>query len=127
LDLSQSGISLVEEQSDHPRGGDKLMQQFQPLRRYLHDQRGYACHIDTRPVKTGNEPKLNRIAAGFEDDRNRRGHRLCRQRRRSGGRGNHRHLTMNQIGHHRRQLIKVALCPAVFDRHVAAFNITVFA
>src|ERR1700730_8332083 len=36
-------------------------------------------------------------------------------------------LTMNQIGHHRRQPIKLALCPAVFDRHVAAFNVTVFA
>jgi hypothetical protein len=47
-------IVWIDEQTDHPRGGDKLVQQFQPLRRYLHDQRGYACHIGAWPVKTGN-------------------------------------------------------------------------
>jgi hypothetical protein len=33
---------------------------------------------------------------------------------------------MNQIGHHRRQPIDLALRPAVFYRHVVAFNVTGF-
>ena len=102
------------------------MQQFQPLRCDFYDQLGHACHIAARPIQAGDEAELNRICARFEDDRNGLGRRLCSQRGRSSGRGNHRYLTMNQIGHHRRQPIKLALCPAVFNRHVAALNITVF-
>ena len=33
---------------------------------------------------------------------------------------------MNQIGHHRRQAIKLALCPAVYNFYVVALNITAF-
>ena len=49
------------------------------------------------------------------------------ERRRSGSRGNHGHLTMHQISHHRRQPINSALRPAVFDRDVAANHVTGFA
>src|SRR5262249_26091486 len=38
----------------------------------------------------------------------------------------HGHLTMNQIGGHRRQSINSALRPAIFDRHVAAFDVAGF-
>jgi hypothetical protein len=49
-----------------------------------------------------------------------------RDRRWSARRGYHGHLTMDQIGHHRRQLISSTLRPAVFDRDVAANHVTGF-
>jgi hypothetical protein len=88
---------------------------------------GYAGDIAARPIKAGDEVELHRIAGGSEDNGNRSGRRLCGKRRRSASRGNHSHLTMNQIGHHRRQPITSALRPAVFDRHVLAINVTGFA
>ena len=59
------------------------MQQFQPLRRDLNGQLGYARDIAARSVKAGDEAELDRVAACFEHDRNRRGRRLCRKCRRS--------------------------------------------
>ena len=88
---------------------------------------GHARDVAARPVQAGDEAKLDRVGAQFEDDRNSRGRRLCRERRRSAGRGNHGHLTMNQIGHHRRQPITLILRPAVFDRDVLALDVAGFA
>ena len=53
------------------------MQQFQPLRRDLNGQLGYACDIAARPVKAGDKSELNRVASRFEHDRNRRGRRFA--------------------------------------------------
>ena len=73
-------------------------------------------------------PSCDRVDRYLEDDRNRRGRRLCRQRRRSAaGRGNHGHLTANQIGRQRRQSIVLAVRPAIFDRDVLALDIAGFA
>jgi hypothetical protein len=41
--------------------------------------------------------------------------------------GKHAHLTTHQIVHHCRQLINSVPRPAVFDRHIAAFDVTGFA
>ena len=71
-------------------------------------------------------PSFDRVDA-VEDDRNRRGRRLCRQRRRSATADNHGHLTANQIGRQCRQSIVFALRPAIFDRHVPALDIAGFA
>ena len=76
--------------------------------------------LATSPTATGSP-------ADREDDRNRRGRRLGRQRRCAAGRGNHGHLTANQIGRQCRQSIVLTLRPAIFDRHVAAFDIAGFA
>ena len=78
-------------------------------------------------LRLATRPSSNRVGAQFKDDRNGRGRRLCRQRRRSAGRGNHGHLTMNQISRHRRQPIILVLRPAIFDRDVAAFDVAGFA
>ena len=90
-------------------------------------KRGHAREVAAWPVQAGDKSKLDRVAAGQEDDRNRRGRRLGRQRRRSAARGNHGHLTTNQIGRQRRQSIVLALRPAIFDRHVPALDIAGFA
>ena len=42
------------------------------------------------------------------------------------GRGDHGHLSADQIGHQRRQAIIVALQPVVLDGHVLAFDIAGF-
>ena len=77
--------------------------------------------LATSPTSTGS-------AAYREDDRNRRGRRLCRQCRRSAaGRDNHGHLAANQIGRQCRQSIVLALRPAIFDRHVPALDVAGFA
>jgi hypothetical protein len=125
--LGLSGIGRVDEQGHDTRRGKQLMQQFQPLRRYLHVCLSHARDVATRSSQTRDEADSDRIGARFEDDRNRRVRRLCRQRRRSAGRGNNGHLIMNQIGRQRRQPITSALPPAVFDRHVVALNVTGFA
>ena len=127
MGLGKSGIGRVDEQRHDARRGNQLVQQFQPLRRYLHVQLGHARDVAARPVKAGDEAELDRVAAHFEDDRNGRGRRLCRKRRRSAGRGNHGHLTMNQIGRHCRQPIVLVFRPAVFDRDVLALDVTGFA
>src|SRR6516165_7133308 len=103
------------------------MQQFQLLWKYLPVQLSYACDVAARLVKAGDEPELDRVPARFEDDRDICGRCLRCERRRSASRGNHSHLTMNQIGRHRRKSIKAILRPTIFDRHVAAINITVLA
>ncbi len=74
---------------------------------------GRARDVAARPIWAGHQAKSDRITAHLEDDRNGRGRRLCRKRRRSGGRGNHGHLTMNQISRQRRQPIDLIVRPAV--------------
>ena len=125
--LGNSGIGWIDEQGHDARRGDQLVQQLQPLRRGLHVRLGHARDVAARPAKAGDEAEPDRVAARFEDDRNGRGRRLCRKRRRSAGRGNHGHLTMNQISRHRRQPIVLAFRPTVFDRHVLAIDVTGFA
>jgi hypothetical protein len=51
---------------------------------------------------------------------------FCRERRRRAGRGDDGYPAANQIGHKLRQPIFVVLCPTVFDRHVAAVDVTSF-
>jgi len=124
--LGNSMVRRVDQKSHDSRRGDQLVQQFQPLRRNHRAQLGHARDVAARPVKVGDETELDRVAAHFEDDRNGRGRRLCCERRRSSGRGNHGHLTLNQISHHRRQPIASALRPAVFDRHGSPLDISYF-
>jgi hypothetical protein len=55
-----------------------------------------------------------------------RGGRLCRNGRRSSGRGNDGHLTTNEIGRQCRQSMVSALRPVVFDGYVVALDVTRF-
>ena len=49
-----------------------------------------------------------------------------RAQRHVAGRGDHGHLSADQIGHQRRQAIVLALQPVVLDRHVLAFDVAGF-
>jgi hypothetical protein len=73
------------------------------------DEKIDAGHVATRPGETGDKTKLNRVFTDAEDDRNRRCcsfGRLCGQ---GAGRGDHGHLSANQIGQCCRQAIVLAL------------------
>ena len=64
---------------------------------------------------------------GREDDRDRRGGRFGRKRRRdSSGRDDHGDLSVNQFGRQLRQSIDLIFGPAVFDRDVLALDIAGF-
>jgi hypothetical protein len=88
---------------------------------------GRTCDVATRSVKAGDKPQLHRVRGHFENNRNGRGRRFGREGCGRRGCGDYFHLTTNQISHHCGQSINLALCPAVFDRHVAAFDVTSFA
>ena len=74
-------------------------------------------------LRLATRPSLDRIAADREDDRDRRGRGLGRERR---GIATGATITAtwrsNQIGRQRRQSIVVTFRPAVFDRHVLALD-----
>src|ERR1700687_5926090 len=70
------------------------------------------------------EPVRYWVVPYCEDGSDRRGRQFSGLSRCSStGRGNHPHLTTNQIGCHRRQPIELTIRPAVFDRDVAALEI----
>jgi hypothetical protein len=83
----------------------------------------HARQVAARPGEVGDEPKPDRVYSDDEDDGDRRGCRLGRQRR-SGTSGHHDHgnLPANQFGRQRRQPIELIVGRAVFDRHVLALD-----
>jgi hypothetical protein len=90
------------------------VQQFQPLRSYLNIQRGHTSEIAIRLAHACDKSKLDRVAAGEKDDRDRGSRRLGRQCRRKSVDGrNYSHLTVNQIGGKSRQSIVLTLCPSI--------------
>ena len=69
-------------------------------------------------LKLAIRPDLIGSSPTFEDNRNGGGGRLCGVcRNAAAGRCDHRHLTPNQVGCQRLQLIILALRPTIFDRH----------
>src|SRR5262249_20787275 len=70
--------------------------------------------------------QLDRVTPGREYNRNRRGRRFGRQRRRCGGRGDDGDLLLNQIDRQRWQSVILAVRPAVLDRHVLTLDVAGF-
>jgi hypothetical protein len=87
-----------------------------------------AGDVAARSVEARNETVLNRVIAGPEDDRNGRGRGLGGESRRAPRCDNDGHSTADQIG---RQFLQPfcsrAVCEAVFDGHVPAFDKAGFA
>src|SRR5215475_11373457 len=81
-------------------------------------------YVSARPVKACDETNLDGIGTAREDDGDGRGRCFsCKRRVIASDRSDDRHLTFNQIGRQLRQALIPTLCPSVFDRQVAAFNI----
>jgi hypothetical protein len=68
--------------------------------------------LATRPSRTGGE-----------DDRNRAGRRLGRERAGGRGRREHAYPALNEIGEQRRQPVVLPLRPAKLDRDIAALDV----
>ena len=79
---AQASVGLT---STATRAGrwDQLAQQSQPLRRQLGDEKIDAGRIAARPVEAGDQAELDGVVADAEHDRDRRGRRLGRERRRT--------------------------------------------
>jgi hypothetical protein len=70
------------------------------------------------------QAELDRITGHAECDRDSRGRGLGRKCRGGGARrGDHTHSTANEIGRQLRQAIVSAFRPAIFDRHVLAYDV----
>jgi pimeloyl-ACP methyl ester carboxylesterase len=75
-------------------------------------------------VEAGDKTKLHRVFGGDENDGNRRGCSLGRQRHgHASERCDHCDLPANQVGRQRRQSIDLILAPAVHDRDVLALDV----
>src|SRR5262249_9713805 len=83
-------------------------------------------HVAAWSAQAGDKTQLDRVASGREYDRNRRGRRFGRQRRKCGGRGNDGDLLLNQTGRQRWQSVIVVFCPAIFDGHVLTLDLAGF-
>ena len=125
----QLGIRIVRvHQHGDDRGvGNELVQQLQSLRREQIGEESDARDIAARPVEARDKSVLDRVAAETEDDRDRCGRRLGRERRDRSDCGDHGHLTADQIGRQRRQPIILPIGRAEFDRHVPALDEAGFA
>src|SRR5262245_56418786 len=75
----------------------------------------------------GDKAAFDRVVAAREDDRDCTGRPHGDERRIvASGRGDHGHLTSNEIGRERRQPIQLSLRPAIFDRDVLTLDVTDF-
>src|SRR5262249_45950023 len=113
------------EHADRRSLGEQFVEQLQLLGYHSAAEESHPRDIARRPVEAAYEPEIHRVIAGREYDRYRRGCGLRRQRRRA-IRGDHRHLSLNQIGHQRLKPIILSLGPAIFDRDVLTLNETCF-
>src|SRR5215218_2496912 len=104
----------VNEQCNSTCCGHQFMQQLHPFWPYLCGQRSYTRQVPARPGETCDISGRDWVVAGAEDDRNGCGRSLCCQHRRRAVRGNHGHLAPDQIGYQRRELIVLAVGPAIF-------------
>ena len=88
----------------------------------------YAGDVAPGSIEAVDETKLYRIGADAEDDGNRAGRSLGRERRCRAARcGDDSHLALDKLGHQCRHTIELILSPTIFDYNIAAIDETGFA
>ena len=103
------------------------MQEPQPLCDDFRVEKIHAGRVAAGPGEAGDKTKPDRVFTFAEDDRDRRCRSFRRERNlRGADRGDHGHLSADQIGHQRRQAIVLALQPMVLNRHVLTFDVAGF-
>src|SRR5262245_8939836 len=104
-------------------GRKNLSHQLQPLWQELLAERCDPGDVSSAPVPTGDEPKLDGISGGCEDDWDSLGRRHCRP---GGGvtvnGDDDRDIATGKIGRHLRQSIKLTCCRAIIDGKVLALD-----
>src|ERR1700730_17911612 len=98
------------------------MQKLQPLRPDFQGQGGRACEVAVRLAQARDKPEVHWITRCKEYDWSCLGRRLRRQNRRGRWRDNYSDLMANKISCQCRQLVVMALGPAIFDRDILAFD-----
>ena len=78
-------------------------------------------------IKAGDQPEFHGISTAHEDDRRRRGCRLCRKCRRRSKCCDKGHRVANQFGSQGRQLLISAPGPAIFNGKVLPFEVAIIA
>ena len=122
LHLGDSRIAGIDSDGEHRRLGYELMQQLQSFLTDLHRDLCCTSHVAAGPRDIGDKAHFHRIAAGREDNRNRRRRFFCRKRcRRAGGRDD-RNLTADEIGGQVGQPVVMALRPAVLDHDIPSLD-----
>jgi len=120
---SAFGLVGVHQRRDHTDVGQEVAQKPQAFRSQFIGQIAHARHVSTRPIETGDQAILDRVAADGEHDRDRCGRRFGDKRSLRGGHaGYDRDLTADEVGCERRQPIVLQLGKAVFDPHIAALD-----
>ena len=79
--LGSRGIGRIDEHGHTSGSGHQLAQQLQPLCRQLGIEKIDPCQVAARPGEAGDKTKPDRVFADDEDDGDRRGCRLGRERR----------------------------------------------
>src|SRR6185312_10789013 len=103
------------------------MHQLESLRSKLDRQVGDAGDVAAGPIETGHNSELNGVDADLEDDGDRRGRLLGRERSRAtADRGNRADTASDQIGRQGRQLAVVTLRGGVLDPDVASLLVADF-
>src|SRR5262249_598903 len=74
-------------------------------------------------VKAGDKAEFDRVGASDKDDRNARCRGLGREDCRWPNRADHRHLPLDEVGRHCRELIITVRYPAVLDRNILTLDI----
>jgi hypothetical protein len=117
----------VYQDGDHNRFGHGFVQELESLGIGLNAHAADTGYIAAWAIHAGDEAVRNRVGAGLEHDRDRRGCRLCRETwRRGGAGGNHSHAKADKIGRQRRQLLIVTIRIAIFGCHIAALDVSDF-
>ena len=107
--------------------GHQFAQQLELLARQARVEEVTPVTLPPGRLRLATRPSFDRIAAGREHDRNRRGRGLGRKRRADRtGCDDHGHLAAHQLGRQRRQPIVLTFRPAEFDRDVLALDVAGF-
>jgi hypothetical protein len=120
-------IGRIQQHANDPGIGHELVQKLQAFRFQESSELNEAGRVPARPVDASDETQLDRVKGAREHDRDgRRGGFSSLRRKSACARGDDDgYLTTHQLDGEARQTIVLTLGPAIFDRHVAAFDIAV--
>src|SRR5262249_5500543 len=119
-------IIRIEQQADHGGVWHERMQQLESLCRKRSDIPAHARCVAAWSVEAGDQAGCDRIDSRRKNDRNSRGRCLGRQCCRRACRRQHGHRAQDQIGCQGRKSVVMIIRPAVFDRHILAFDVAGF-
>ena len=121
-------IGRIDEKANHGGCRHHLAQQLQPLWPQRAEEIGHARGVATRAVQAADKPELDWITAIREDDWSARGCGLCCLGRvRTPRRGDHSHMTADEIIGEGGQSIVLAIGPTILNRRILALDIAGFA